>query len=103
MRGFRKIFLTILTVIALSHTLFAMGSKDSGKPKLKGVMVSKDGQIYPKGTSYLTLDVAGDNSFTFTAICILSLKVVLFLYWQFTSRTGETIPIASIFSKPQPI
>ncbi len=49
MRGFRKIFLTILTVIALSHSLFAMGSKDSGKPKLKGVMVSKDGQIYPKG------------------------------------------------------
>lgn len=67
MRGLRKIFLTILAVIALSNTLFAMGSKDSGKPKLKGVLVSKDGQVYPKGTNYLTLDVAGDNSFTFTA------------------------------------
>ncbi len=67
MRNLRKIFLTVLAVITLSQSLIAMGSKDSGKPKLKGVMVSKDGQVYPKGTNYLTLNVAGDNSFTFTA------------------------------------
>lgn len=67
MKSSKRIILAVMAFAALTQAAFSMGSKDSSKPKLKGVQVSKDGQIYPKGTSYITLNLSGENSFTFIA------------------------------------
>ncbi len=67
MRSSKRVFLAVIALAALTQAAFSLGSKDSSKPKLKGVQVSKDGQIYPKGTSFITLNLSGENTFTFSA------------------------------------
>lgn len=67
MKNSKRVFLAVIALAALAQAAFSMGSKDSSKPKLKGVQVSKNGQIYPKGTTYITLNLSDENTFTFTA------------------------------------